>query len=283
MRTYTAPSDVRTFPIGDIELACLSWGDAGPLVILTHGFPDTAHTWDVVGPRVAAAGFRVLAPFTRGIAPSSAPADGAYDADSMGRDLLGLIEAAGEEQAILVGHDFGASAVYAATGLAPERVRRMVTVAIPHPASLKPTPALMWGARHFATLRFPGAVGRFSAGDFQGIRVLYERWSPTFDWPDSEFEAAKNSYSAPGCCAAALSYYKFVAAPSKGIAARIAVPSLVIGGRDDGVADEGAFMGSLSRFTGDVDVVMVPGGHFLHREHPEPFMDVLLPFLQATL
>jgi pimeloyl-ACP methyl ester carboxylesterase len=251
-------------------------------VVLVHGFPDTARTWDVVGPRVASAGFRVLAPYTRGIAPSSAPADGDYASDTLGRDILALIGAAGHEQAVVVGHDFGASAAYSAAGLGPTKVRKLVTVAIPHPASIKPTLGKLWSVRHFVSHRLPGAAKRFASKDFAEIRTLYQRWSPGFEWPDSELEHAKNSYSAPGGTQRALDYYKFITpTPPEGHRVRLPMPSLVVGGDSDGAMAAADFEGSKARFTGPVDVVMVPGGHFLHREHPEEFLAVLLPFLTA--
>jgi len=270
----------RTIDANGLSFHCLTWGDEGPLVLLVHGFPDTAHTWDLVGPRVAAEGFRVVAPFTRGIHPTSIPADGQYDTDTLGSDLLALVDALGEEQAILVGHDFGAAAVYAAGGLGPDKVRKLVTVAIPHLATIKPRLGTLWGARHFLTHRLPGAAKRFARNDYAQIRVLYERWSPGFDWPDEEFAAAKEAYRHPGSGEAAIAYYDFVTPKvSGGLRKKLPMPSLVIGGRTDGVATEADFEASRKRFTGPVDVVMVPGGHFLHREHPEPFLEVLLPFL----
>jgi len=282
VRTYVPDPDAFEVDTAAGSFACLGWGE-GPLVVLVHGFPDTARTWDLVGPRIAEQGFRVVAPFTRGIAPTPVPADGDYRNDRLGQDVLDLIEALGETSAIVVGHDFGASAAYAAAGLGgPERVRKLVTVAIPHPATLKPGLGVLWGARHFLTHKLPGAPGRFAAHDFAQMRVLYERWSPGFDWPDAELEHAKNSYSAPGCCDAAMGYYRALAlAPSPGLRARIGSPTLIVGGETDGVARAADFEASRSRFTGPVDVLMVPGGHFLHREHPEPFLDVLLPFLSA--
>ncbi len=282
MRTHTPDPDVFHLTANGLNFACLQWGDPdAPLALLVHGFPDTARTWDLVGPRVAAAGFRVVAPYTRGIAPTAIPADAQYDADTLGRDILGLIEACGVEQAVVVGHDFGAGAAYAAVGLGPERIRKLVTVAIPHLATIKPRLGLLWGARHFVTHRLPGAAARFAKSDHAQIRMLYERWSPTYDWPDSELESAKNSYAAPGSGEAAIAYYKFTSAPSEGFRGRVAVPTRIIGGHDDGVATEEDFEASRRKFTGDIDVVMVPGGHFLHREHPEAFLDVLLPFLTA--
>ena len=117
----------------------------GPLVLLLHGFPDTAHTWDEVRPALAEAGYRAVSPFMRGYAPTEVPADGKYDSDTLGQDVLALIDALGGGPAIVVGHDWGASAAYSAVGLGPERIRFLVTVAVPHPASLKPSPRLVWG------------------------------------------------------------------------------------------------------------------------------------------
>ena len=57
----------------------------GPLVLLVHGFPDTAHGWDEVRPAVAARGFRVVSPFTRGYAPTEIPAQEDYGSDTLDR------------------------------------------------------------------------------------------------------------------------------------------------------------------------------------------------------
>ncbi len=278
-RTYQPPSDTFLVRANGLDFACLAWGE-GPLVLLIHGFPDTARTWDAVGPALAAAGFRAVAPFTRGIAPTAVPADRAYDADTHATDIAALIEALGESSAIVIGHDFGASAAYATAGLCPGRVRKLVTLAIPHPATLQLTLGTAWRARHFLTQRLPGAAARFAAHDFAQIRVLYERWSPGFDWPDAELEAAKNSYSAPGCTEASLAYYAALGAKlPAGHRAKIAAPTLILGGLTDGVLDAAAFERSPRRFTGPCTVRMLPGGHFLHREHPGTVITALLAFL----
>src|ERR1700691_3187241 len=81
----------------------------GPLVILVHGFPDTAHTWDRALPALAEAGCRAVAPFTRGYHQTEIPADGAYDSATLGKDVLALIDAlaepdaAGKRTAVVVG------------------------------------------------------------------------------------------------------------------------------------------------------------------------------------
>jgi pimeloyl-ACP methyl ester carboxylesterase len=159
-------------------------------------------------------------------------------------------------------------------------VAKLVTLAIPHPATLKLSLGKAWGVRHFLTHRLPGAASRFARNNYDEIRVLYERWSPGFAWNDTEFSAARHAYAQPGCMQASLDYYKALTPKmSPGLRARIAAPSLVIGGLSDGIATTADFEGSTRRFTGPIRVQMLPGGHFLHREHPAPFIEALLAFL----
>lgn len=104
-----------------LKFGTLEWGSGPKLAVLVHGFPDTPHTWDVVGPRLAALGYRVVAPYLRGYAPSSIPtAD--TTSQNLGEDVIGWLDALGAKQAVLAGHDWGAESVFAAVGLAPQRV-----------------------------------------------------------------------------------------------------------------------------------------------------------------
>ncbi len=112
---------------------------SGPLALMLHGFPDTAHTWDDVRPRIAAKGYRAVSPFMRGYHPSGVPAEDA-DQETLARDPLALIEALGADRAVLIGHDWASAATYGAAALGPERVTKLITIAIPHPATLVPTP-----------------------------------------------------------------------------------------------------------------------------------------------
>src|SRR3954467_2494594 len=107
----------------------------GPLVLLLHGFPDTAHTWDDVRPRIAAKGYRAVSPFMRGYHPTAVPRRDA-DQETIDTDALALIEALGAPSAIVIGHDGGASAAYGAASRAPDRVQKLVVVGIPHPATI---------------------------------------------------------------------------------------------------------------------------------------------------
>lgn len=96
----------------------------GPLVLCMHGFPDHAYTYSDLLPALAAAGFRGVAPFMRGYAPTSAAPDGRYQSVLLCQDVVALIDALGADRAFLVGHDWGAQAVYGAAVLAPQRIMK---------------------------------------------------------------------------------------------------------------------------------------------------------------
>jgi pimeloyl-ACP methyl ester carboxylesterase len=252
----------------------------GPLVLLLHGFPDTAHTWDHVRPAVARAGFRAVAPFGRGYHPTAIPEDHAYDAETLGKDVLGLIEALGEEKTILVGHDWGAGAAFSAASLAPEKIRLLVTMGVPHPASVVLTPLFLYRVRHFFSLRTSGAARKIRDGDFQAIDSLMRRWSPEWDLSQGETDAVKAAFREPGCIEAALGYYRAFSPILPALLRRkIAVPAVAFAGDRDIVSPK-AFERARSRYAGPYEVVRMPGGHFMHREHPEHFMKELMRVLE---
>jgi pimeloyl-ACP methyl ester carboxylesterase len=271
----------RTVEANGLRFACLEEG-RGPLVLLVHGFPDTAHSWDAVRPALAAAGYRAVSPFTRGYAPTETPRDGRYDSDTLGRDLLALVEALGEKSAIVVGHDWGASAAYAAAALDPARVRLLVTLAIPHPASITPTPRVLWSLRHFFRLRRRHAAEWVRRNDFAYVDELVHRWSPDWQVPPGETDAVKAAFRMPGCLEAALGYYRALT-PRLPAAQRerIRVPTVAFAGEHD-LLPASAFERARSRFTGPYRVVRMPGGHFMHREHPARFIDELRAVLASA-
>jgi pimeloyl-ACP methyl ester carboxylesterase len=274
------PTLARTHANG-LDFAYYEEG-TGPLVLLLHGFPDTAHTWDETRPVLAGAGYRAVSPFMRGYHPTSIPSDGRYDTDTLGRDALALIEALGEENAIVVGHDWGAGAAYSAAGLGPEHVRVLVTVGIPHPASVVPSPRLVWGIRHFLRFQSKRAEELVQADDFAHVDELLKRWSPAWEVPKNESAAVKEAFRHPGSLTAALGYYRALtlripASQRK----RVTMPSVAFSGDDDGVTLHKDYDRARSRYASSYEVVRMPGGHFLHREHPKRFNEELLRVLKT--
>jgi len=251
----------------------------GPLVLLLHGFPDTAHTWDEVRPALAARGFRAVSPFMRGYAPTDVPDEDADDV-TLGEDVLALIEALGEDSAVLVGHDWGAQAAYAATSLEPDRVEKLVTVAIPHPATLNVTPAILWNGRHFQYLNKRSAVGLMQGDDFRHVDELYARWSPQWRLPEAHLEPVKNAFALEPALNAALGYYRAARLRGELYEGEIEVPSLLVGGTSDLLPERSFTEDSRAGYSGPYRVEMLDGGHFVHNESSEAFIEILLGFLE---
>ena len=129
----------------------------GPLVLLCHGFPETAHAWRHQLPALAAAGYRAVAPDMRGFGGSDSPkAVDAYTVlDAVG-DLVALVEQLGEQQAVLVGNDWGATMAWQAARLRPDRFRAVAALGVPLmgrapmlPSQLFPQSAQAWFYVHY--------------------------------------------------------------------------------------------------------------------------------------
>jgi pimeloyl-ACP methyl ester carboxylesterase len=252
---------------------------SGPLVLMLHGFPDTAHTWDDLRPRIAAKGYRAVSPFMRGYHPTAVP-DRDADQETLVRDALALIEALGASEAVIIGHDFGAAAAYGAAALGPDRVKKLFALAIPHPAALKPSLKKLWGVRHFAVYKLPGAPNRFARNDFAALPAIVRRWSPDWSPDPQEFDPVRASFSNRASLNAAFGYYrKLSPIPSASLKTRITVPTVVFAGLDDPVAEPADYRGAARMFEGDYVVEEVRGGHFMHREHPDAFAERILTHL----
>ena len=269
---------LRFVEANGLKFAYLEDG-AGPLVLMLHGFPDTAHTWDDLRRRIAAQGYRAVSPYMRGYHPTAIP-DRDADQETLARDVLALIEALGADQAVVIGHDFGAPAAYGAAALRPDRVTKLFALAIPHPATLRPSPGKLWGVRHFAVYKLPGAAKRFARNDFAALPAICKRWSPDWKPEPEEFDAVRASFSHRASLNAAFGYYrKLSPIPSASLKTTITVPTVVFAGLDDPVAEPADYRHAASMFSGDYVVEEVPGGHFMHREHPDVFAERLLTHL----
>jgi pimeloyl-ACP methyl ester carboxylesterase len=119
--------------LDDVRLHYVEAGE-GPLVLLVHGFPGFWYSWHHQILPLADAGFRVVAPDTRGTNLSSRPgAIDAYREEILGRDVAQLIGSLGATSAAVAGHDWGGWAAYWAAMLYPERVSHLAVLNVPHP------------------------------------------------------------------------------------------------------------------------------------------------------
>lgn len=123
---------VTEMPTGGPRLSVTHAGD-GPAVVLLHGFPEVAYSWRHQIPALAEAGYRVLAPDQRGYGWSDAP-DGvdAYGITELVGDVIGLLDHAEIEQAVIVGHDWGALVAPWVALFRPDRVQGVALLSVPY-------------------------------------------------------------------------------------------------------------------------------------------------------
>lgn len=201
--------DTREVVANGLTFSTLEMG-TGPLALCPHGFPDTAHTWRHLLPALADAGFHAVAPFLRGYAPTSIPEDGCYTMGSVVADVDALHEAlGGDERAVLIGHDWGAVAAYGAAAFAPNRWRRVVTMAVP-PAALDEAQLGDFDQLKRSFYMFLCLVPEIEdfvlAEDMAFLDGLWSEWSPGYDHA-ADLAYVRKALADRSNMSAALGYY----------------------------------------------------------------------------
>ncbi len=269
-----------------LRFAAHERGAGERLALLLHGFPDDAGSMLPLAERLAARGFRAVAPYMRGYGPTDRPADGRYGAAALAGDVVGLIEALGHRRALVVGHDWGAIAAYAAAVRDPDRVERLVTLSVPPPRvftrNLARHPGQLALSSYMAFFQLPWVAERaVRARDWAFVELAWRRWASRFDPPPGRLEEVKRTLSAPGSLTAALGYYRALARPTRAdlrlLHGRIPVPTLVVTGAADGCIRPSAYEGLDDGFVAPRRLVVLPGvGHFLPVEAPDEVSRLVL-------
>jgi len=289
---------VPNVTVNDVDFAYLEWGSAGdPLAVLLHGFPDSAHTWRHLGPALADAGFHAVAPFMRGYAPTSVPADGRYQTGMLAMDALGLRSAlGGDERSVLIGHDWGATATWSAAAFGgADAWAKVVGMAVP-PGGAIAQAFLRYEQLHrsWYMFFFQHALADIVVpmNDLQFIDELWAYWSPGHDATE-DLALLKPCLRDPANLAAALGYYR---ATLSGVGVDPSLddvqaagattppqPAMYLHGRDDGCIGVEVADGSEAFLsTPGSRVEIVPdAGHFLHLEQPGAVNALILDFLAA--
>lgn len=278
---------------GDLDVAYLTCGD-GPLAVCLHGFPDSAWTWRHLLPALADAGYRAVAPWLRGYAPTAVGPDGRHQRASLVRDAVALHEAlGGDGDAVVIGHDWGAMAAAGAAAIAPDRWRRVVTMAVP--------PAGAIGEAFFSYRQLkrswyifffqnPLAEMAVEMDDFAFIDGLWRDWSPGYTEGADDVAHAKDALRGPGHLSAALGYYRSMLQPDlhspdllpeeAAIASAPPQPQLYLHGVDDGCmgVEIAERAGQYLPVDGSRVELVDDAGHFLQLEQPERVNRLVVDF-----
>ncbi|MEM7218299.1 MAG: alpha/beta hydrolase [Pseudomonadota bacterium] len=281
---------------GERAVPCRAAGTEAdaPVVLCLHGFPDIAASFDAQLPALAAAGYRAIAPTLRGYHPDWQSADNAYQTAALADDAVALLDALDIEQAVIFGHDWGAAIAGAVAAIAPERVRALITAAVPYGGSLGSSfvtdldqQRRSWYMFFFQT---PFAEAAALHADLAFIRRLWQDWSPTWAFTEADIRPVLDALAQPGVMAAAIQYYRcalnpehqherYATAQAK-VGATLAMPCLHLHGNEDGCIDAGMTAGMDASFSGPLEIELLDGlGHFLHREDPAMINALVLDFL----
>lgn len=282
--------------LGGLDVAYLTTGpDAGPLAVLLHGYPDTAWSWRHLAPVLAGRGYRVVAPFLRGYAPTGLAPDGSYQTGALVADAVALRRVLGDGRpALLIGHDWGAAVAYGAAVHAPDLWWRVVTMAVP-PLGFAPA-AVRRGE--------VGVIARQLRASwymlFQQLPVLAEAsvprlvprlwadWSPGYD-ASEDVPRVLAALDSPARRTAAMRYYRAwlqrwrqlprYRREERAVVGTPRHPLLYLYGTQDGCVRPETSALATAVLPAE-RVVAVPGaGHFLQLEAPERIAQAVTAFL----
>lgn len=305
LRVQPAAANVRTVRTPILEVAYYEYGPAsGFPVILLHGFPDDAHAYDGVGPILADAGYRALAVYLRGYAPTrfldrSQPRTAEQAA--IGQDVIDFADALQLPKFAVAGFDWGGRAAAVAAALNPDRIAAAVliggysiqnTVTPGRPAGPEAARRL-WYQWYFNT-----EAGR--AGLEQNRRALCEalwrEWSPTWQFTPEMYALTAASFESPDFVDCVIHSYRHrnFNAPGeprfveieKRLAQRppLTMPVITLHGADDvfGRPSTDISAGERATLPKLIEKRIVHGaGHFVPHEKPEPVARAIIDLLKT--
>lgn len=263
----------------DVTLAVHEAGD-GPPVLMLHGFPELGYSWRHQVPALAAAGYRAMAPDTRGYGASGRPANVAdYGIQALIGDAVALIDDAGGA-AHLVGHDWGGGIAWATAALHPDRVRSLSILNAPHPVASaearRESEAQRAKSWYMLLFQFPGIAERwFEADDWARLRAMVFENAAPGTFTDDDVDVFLGAFRDEGALTAALNYYRANMPPEAWLREPpqlppVRVPTMIVWGEGDTYLGEELLERSAAKCEGELRVERLPGvSHWVQQEAPD--------------
>ena len=258
----------------------------GPLVLLLHGFPQFWWTWRAQLTALAGAGFHVVAPDLRGYGASDKPPRG-YDLPTLSADAAALVRALGEQDAVVVGHDWGGLLGWTMAALHPRSVRRLVVLSMAHPRRLRAgmtDPRQRRASAYALRFQVPRLPERMlTRADDDPVADLMQRWAGRAWARTADFAEAVDRYRSasriPQAAYGAMEYHRWAARSqlrpdglryARRMAAPITAPTLQLHGELDTCVLPSTARGSGRYVAGAYEWRELSGvGHFPQEETPD--------------
>ena len=275
------------FDAGEFEFRALAEGPTeGRLVVLLHGFPESAAEWRPQLHALAHAGYRAVAPDQRGYSPGARPSDiESYAIDHLVTDVLAICDRLGADRVDLVGHDWGAIVAWVVAARHPGRVRSLTVVSVPHPeafadAYASPLSKQREMSSYIDVFRAEGGAGeRMLAGeDGDGIRQLFLGQGLGVEAADAHAAV----HGEPGALTAALNWYRATHPTMMRGIPRVSVPTLFVWGTLDPAISREAAEGCVHYVSGPYRFEVLDGvGHWIPEVEAEVLNALLLEHLAS--
>ncbi len=260
----------------------------GPLVILLHGFPEAWYGWRYQIEALAAAGWHVLAPDQRGYNLSDKPKGvKSYRLNTLARDIPGLIDWAGQEKAVVIGHDWGAAVGWYLATCYPERIEKYIALNVPHPSlmplMLKKQPRQLlksWYIFFFQLPWLPEKTLEKSGSNDKTMPLSRSSRPGTFS--PTDLARYRRSWGIPGALTGMLNWYRAILRYPGELPKhpRVKVPVLIIWGKQDSfLLPEGA-EASLQVCENGRLVFVPEATHWVQHEEPAKVNRLILDFIR---
>lgn len=260
----------------------------GPIVVCWHGFPDHPASFGPLAERLVAAGRRVVAPFLRGHHPSTFDQLPFADGLTLAADGAAVNAALSAEPLDVIGHDIGAGVTGRLAAVWPERVRRVITMSVPPPSTLRgifDDPAQQQRFFYLFMFQVPGVAEQLLNDEL--IDYLWRTWSPGLSVPSY----VRSMYADPALRANALKLYRAnfdrsLHDPELSSLAQVSkkpasIPMLVLAGADDGCITPENYADAATGLAPGSRVEIVAGaGHFLQLDRPDEVAALALDWLR---
>lgn len=271
-----------------VRLHVVQCGPAdGPLAILLHGFPEYWETWYKQLPALAAAGYRVWAPDQRGYNLSDKPRGiRSYVIPVLAADVVGLIDAAGRQQAHVISHDWGAIVTWYLAAQYPERLATTTIINVPHPAAetknLWRVPSQLLHSWYMAFFQLPSLPERwFKSRNWRTASQWLVDTSLPGTFSPEDMAGYRAAWQQPGALTAMINWYRGLRYAGRLEWPRIKGPLQVIWGKQDVFLKARMAEVSLTQCDNGQLHFFPDATHWVHLEKAEEVNELLLKLMAA--